>query len=102
MKEQEFNKVISELVLALEAAGVYDAQLKISIDRLFDLKDTLTIKDAVKSNSTCLTCSYYKEGACMFLSATISEGIKIEFLPANKERLKVMVPITFRCKFYKP
>jgi hypothetical protein len=101
MKEQEFNKVISDLVISLEKAGVYTPELKTTIDRLFDLKGLVLIRDsASKENGHCFRCANYDEGVCNFLSANISEGIKIELTPPGKDRVKIKVPMSFSCRFY--
>lgn len=102
MKEQEFNKVISDLVLALEKAGAYTDDLKVSIDSLFYLKDLVLIRDTLsKPQGTCFRCSHYDNGVCKFISATIEEGIEIHLTPPRNLSVPVKVPMIFSCNLYK-
>ncbi len=101
MKEQEFNKVISDLTVALEKAGVYTPELKKTIDNLFDLKELVLLRGSATGTGSCFRCANYDKGTCNFLSAVISDGAKIELSPPNKDRVKVSVPMSFSCKFYK-
>jgi hypothetical protein len=102
LKEQEFNKVISEVILSFEKAGVYTPELKKTMDNLFDLKELVLLRDSATGlNGSCFRCSNYDNGTCNFLSAVISEGVKIELSPPNKNRVKIQVPMSFSCKFYK-
>jgi hypothetical protein len=102
MDSKEFNKVISDLVINLEKAGVYNSELKTTIDLLFELKDLVGIKDSVKQdNSTCLTCKYYENGYCTYISGVVSDSVKIELFKPDSKRMKIKVPPTFRCKFFK-
>jgi hypothetical protein len=60
-KEEQFNKVISDLVVALEKAGVYDAELKKTIDSLFYLKELVLLRHEItKPDIKCDTCKSYK------------------------------------------
>jgi hypothetical protein len=102
MKEEQFNKVISDLTLAFEKAGVNDPELKKSIDSLFDLKELVLLRDSATGlNGSCFRCANYDKGTCNFLSAKISEDVKLELTPPNKDRVKVKVPMSCSCKFYK-
>lgn len=102
MKEQEFNKVISDIVIAFEKAGVYTPELKKTIDSLFDLKNAVLIRNAGgKTTGDCFRCANYDNGACSFLSALVSDSVNIELMPVGKDRVRVNVPMTFSCKFYK-
>jgi hypothetical protein len=102
VKEQEFDKVIADLVIALEKAGVYNDELKATIDNLFHLKDVIRLRElSGREYGSCGRCSYYDKGVCNFLSATTQNGIQIELPPAKKISVPVKVPISFRCNFYK-
>jgi hypothetical protein len=102
LKEDQFNKVISDLSLAFEKAGVNDPELKKSIDSLFDLKELVLLRDSATGlNGSCFRCANYDKGTCNFLSAIISEDVKIELTPPSKDMVKVRVPMSFSCKFYK-
>ncbi len=102
MKEQEFNKGISDLIVGFEKAGVYTPELKKTIDSLFDLKELVLLRDSATGlNGSCFRCANYDKGTCNFLSAVISDGAKIELTPPSKDRVKVSVPMSFSCKFYK-
>jgi hypothetical protein len=102
LKEQEFNKVISDLVLALEKAGAYTPELKSTIDNLFYLKDLVIMRDTMSSSQgTCFRCSHYDNGFCTLLSATLEDGVQLELPPAKKDSIHLKVPMIFRCNFYK-
>jgi hypothetical protein len=103
LQDQAFNKVIADIVLAFDKAGVYDSELKKLMDRLFDLKEFLVIKEALtKDNSTCYTCSFYDKGYCTSISVILGEGIELSLFKPGGKNLRVKVPMTFRCKLYKP
>jgi hypothetical protein len=102
LKEEQLNKVISDITIALEKAGVYNDELKKTVDNLFDLKELILLRDSATGlNGSCFRCANYDKGTCNFLSAVISEDVKIELTPPNKNRVKVNVPMSFSCKFYK-
>lgn len=103
-KEKEFIKVIEDLAIAFEASGVNNENLKTTIDKLFDLKEFLKLKEALGNQSgSCMTCSFLKEEACTILSASITDKVNIElFPPGTKNRQPIQVPLMFRCRYYKP
>jgi hypothetical protein len=103
MQEQEFNKIISDLVLSFENTGVYTPELKKTIDSLFDLKNAVLIRNAGTSyKGDCFRCANFgKDETCSVLTGIVADGIQIELPPARKTNLKVKVPMTFSCKFYK-
>jgi hypothetical protein len=84
LKEQEFINAIEELVIAFEASGVNNENLKNTIDRLFDIKELLIVKQGLtRDTSTCMTCSFNKEGACTFLSLEVGENFTMTFFPPD-------------------
>jgi hypothetical protein len=88
-QEEQFNKVISDLVLALEKAGVYDEELRKTIDSLFYLKDlTLLRNELSKPNIKCENCKSYKP-------FTVSRGTCSQLQDIEVIRL-------FFCKYHIP
>jgi hypothetical protein len=88
-KEEQFNKVISDLVIALEKAGVYDEELKKTIDTLFHLKDLVVLQDIVnkKPSINCEGCKSYKK-------ETVAHG--------HCGQINIQVTRFFFCKYYIP
>lgn len=98
MSEDEFIKTISHVVVSFEKAGVYDDNLKQTIDSLFALKDIIYIRNAVKENNqTCSTCKSYDNGICKTLFATTSNGeIKIGLFGSKN----IHVSRSWSCKYF--
>lgn len=82
MTDKEFTKIISDLALALESAGVKDDTLKTSIDRLFDLKDIIYLRQLTKDKPECRKCRYIsKENTCSRLTYDINHYNKLDLPP---------------------
>ena len=88
LQEEQFNKIIADLTLALEKAGVYDDELKKTIDTLFHLKDMVLLRELItKPNINCESCKSYKK-------ESVSQG--------QCSNLNINVTRFFFCKYYIP
>jgi hypothetical protein len=86
-QEEQFNKLIADLTLALEKAGVDDIELKKTIDTLFYLKDIVLIREIGKKTINCEGCRSYNQ-------ETVARGFC--------GQLNLQVTRFFFCKYHIP
>lgn len=103
MTDSEFTKIISDLVISFEKAGVYDATLKTTIDRLFELKDVIYLRDALKHVPHCRICRHYEDRYCKNISAEKISDSEVEIVgqtPVNG-RIRLKVNPYWSCSHFK-